>query len=238
LAKKAPPVKVNKRLILIIVSLVVIGVLYILARVTNAICYFKIPSISNYPTLKKGSHFFASNLIAPKRVDLICYYADTPESGRQQWAHRLCGIEGDTIEIINGRLFVNNQDADAKLSLAHQYIFPAVEFEKTESPEIDNYADEFVQYTNHGDSIITYLSDDEVKLKSISAVQKILPKEDRNEFIYKQYSHAWNKDNFGPVVVPKEKYFVMGDNRDYSYDSRYIGFIDKANYIATVFDKK
>lgn len=208
---------------------------WVVGRISGVLDNFKVFSTANYPTFRTGQKFFVSNLKKPARFDFICFEHTTPEFGKQIWFYRLVGLSGDVIELKNGVLFVNNENADAFLSLAHNYYVPYNNAYQIQ--ELENNVDELNMQIISDDTVIMYLSDANVKKHKMDVVKITLPKEEKNEAIEAVYEKPWNQDHFGPVVVPTGKYFVLGDNRLNARDSRYIGFIDQKRFRGTALRK-
>lgn len=59
--------------------------------------------------------------------------------------------------------------------------------------------------------------------------EKIMPSDYKDGYIFP--SGAGNADQYGPIIIPDSCYFMLGDHRDNSLDSRYFGSVPKQNIL-------
>ena len=131
-------------------------------------------------------------------------------------------------------MYLNDKVIDNQFPLKHNYVIKRQEFEQIKnSVSIDD------NFSNlEGDTLIIPLEDKFVRANKLNAQRYILPLNKSDKDISNIYSQNWNQDNFGPIKVPRETYFVLGDNRNNAWDSRYRGFISKKDFLGTVLLKK
>lgn len=159
------------------VEAILIALLLALFIRTFVVQAFKIPSGSMLNTLLIGDHILVNKFIygvknpfngntwipfkKPGRKDIVVFkYPVNPD---QDYIKRVIGVEGDTIEIKDKKVYVNGE------------------------LQVEDYA--------------------------IFLDNNVLP------------ANVQSRDNMGPVTVPDNSLFVMGDNRDNSYDSRFWNFV-------------
>lgn len=219
------------------ILLIVFGIIVALIatlRITNMLQFYTVPSGANYPTLKPGDHFFTTNLVNPERLDFICYRAEDQFFGKHIRVHRVGALQDDKVEIRNGILYVNDREMDSKLNLAYPYYISRNDLAKF--PDIEKIPGEDIH--EHGpDSMLVIISGELLRQHSIPARRHVISKHETQPDIEAKFGSPWNQDHFGPVAVPEGCYFVIGDNRHMSQDSRFSGFIKKSDVLGTVIRK-
>ncbi len=190
---------------------------------------FRIPSGSMIPTLLIGDLILVNKYTygirlpimnkkivdvgSPARGDVMVFRY--PVDPSEDYVKRVIGLPGDTIVYRNKRLTINGQPV-----------------ETTSVPDFFDaervaYAKQFDEKLPRGDGAKDHriLQDDD-RSGVISPIQGFMPN-----------AHCRYSDGYTSLTckVPQGQYFMMGDNRDNSSDSRYWGFVPDENIVGKAF---
>jgi signal peptidase I len=199
-----------------------IGVPFALALAVRSFAFqpFDAPSASMAPTLQRGDYFFVSKFTygygryslpfapawfaarifaaQPKRGDVIIF---VHPKDRTDWVKRIVGLPGDTVQMKDGRLFINGEMVERRR------IEPGF---KTQGP--------------FGDPIVAPTYDETLPG---GGTHRIIEIDDDHGVL----------DNTDVFRTPPNAYFVLGDNRENSMDSRVgtekggVGFVPFENIV-------
>jgi signal peptidase I len=237
----------KKILILLSIICVIIVCVLVAGSITGALLLYHIPSIANEPAIKKGEYIMVSNIKAAQPYNFIVItsaYADSLQATYMpdaktgtRFVYRLCGIPGDTIEMKSGVLWVNKNNFDELLNLKNQFSISKTAYAQIEDADKEINQDNYLPTANGDSSIITL---ERALLKKYQPAIKFIPyivKDTFSAFAWMSVRPVWTTDNFGPLAIPADCYFVLGDNRHNAQDSRYIGFINKNDIKGVLLNK-
>lgn len=210
------------------IVLIVTFYIYFIAKILGVIQIFETPSIANLPSLKLEGWHYATNLKTVKRLDYICFNQINPDFEQSTWVQRVVGIEGDCIEMRNGVLFVNDKNIDDSIVTLHNFIVDI-----NLLPRIQKELNlDVSSVVNMIDSCMISVTKEQVQpYMNVRTYHNDF----QNEYLSDLFKPSWSVNNFGPIVVPKNMFFVLGNNRDNSIDSRHFGFIKKENVTGVLF---
>lgn len=222
----------NKTLKIVIITIASIFISYSLIAQTGILKAYANSTIANEPNLKLNSKVLVSNLVAPKNGNFIVYNYKDDFSGKQMRIHRLYGKENDTVQIVNGIVYLNNVDVDKAIDHIHFYQINREEYLKIKLAE--KIPDDNLGFQIDNNKVKVLLADSVAKKYGLTSNRLIENREETDKYIQKIFKKNWNKDNFGPLIIPAGKIFVIGDNRDNSEDSRFVGLINASEIVGVI----
>ena len=176
---------------------------------------FRIPSQSMLPTLEVGDFLLVNKYRYDLRLPLI--HTKLLEVGNPQrgdimvfrfppnpsvnYIKRVIGVPGDTIEYKNKKLYVNGKLVDA-------------------APE-----GEYIPFKMPNTRFAT--AHDRFLMQATNEGEKGLEEKSNYSILHNPRRRSQHHRS----VVPQGKYFMMGDNRDNSQDSRFWGFVPEENIV-------
>ena len=184
---------------------------------------FKIPSGSMIPTLMINDLILVNKfhygirlpvvntkifeMNSPQRGDVMVFRY--PPQPSLDYIKRVVGVPGDEVAYLNKKLTLNGQPLP-KNALPDFF-----------DPDTLRYSKQFEETNN-------------------ARTYRVLNDEDRPAFIQGASDFAFRQNcrysSEGVVCkVPEDHYFMMGDNRDNSLDSRYWGFVPEKNIVGKAF---
>ncbi len=185
---------------------------------------FKIPSSSMVPTLLVGDLILVNKFTygirlpivnkkiievnQPQRGDVMVF--KYPKDMSLDYIKRVVGVPGDKVVYQNKHLTINGK----ALSYA-----PLPDYLNEDSLSYSQQFKENLTGVEHKIAIVP-----QAPTINLSGVQ---------DFPYKS-NCTYNPDGF-TCIVPAGNYFMMGDNRDNSEDSRYWGFVPDENIVGKAF---
>jgi len=200
-------------------SIIIAGVLFLGVR-AFLVEAFKIPTSSMEGTLLVGDYLLVNKAVFGARVPLLglrlpawrdpsrgeVVVFHPPHEPLKNYVKRVVGVPGDTLEMREKTLFVNGREVQENY-VRHMDRSSDATHSDMRWQRNHLLADRSVRDQLYGEGVGAFGDD----VRSF--------RED----------YRPSRDNWGPLLVPGSSYFVLGDNRDNSEDSRYWGFVDRSS---------
>lgn len=191
-----------------------------------------VPSESMLPTIQVGNVLYVNKLDNDniQRGDIVVF--NPPFIDNIKFVKRVIGVPNDTIEIIGQDITING------VKVEHQFIkddVQTIQVNSNNGKPIENHTKLYKEIYEVHNNVPSYTV-------AINTDEQVLQHGNKLNFPDTKYFNAFDvceskSTNHLVCHIPDGKYLVLGDNRNFSGDSRYWGLISHKHIVGKVTHK-